>query len=94
VADYGMNVQAALETARFTVMPALGCHILIESRVPQDVRERLSAMGHELEVTGEYSTYMGRGQAVVRDSKAGVNYAASGPRADGSAELESPSTGH
>jgi gamma-glutamyltranspeptidase/glutathione hydrolase len=31
---------------------------------------------------------MGRGQAIMHDSKTGVNYAASDPRADGSAVPE------
>jgi gamma-glutamyltranspeptidase / glutathione hydrolase len=88
--DYGMNVQAALENARFTVSPQRGCNILIESRVPLEVRQKLSAKGHKLEVRGDYSTTMGRGQAVLHNSKTGVNYGASDPRADGSAEPEPP----
>jgi gamma-glutamyltranspeptidase/glutathione hydrolase len=90
VVDYGMNVQAALENARFTVSEQRGCNIRIESRVKPEVREKLSAMGHKLEVQGEYSTAMGRGQAVLHDSKAKVNYGASDARADGSAEPEPP----
>lgn len=90
VVDYGMNIQAALENARFTVHPQRGCHIVIESRVPNDVRDKLTAMGHEFRVDREYSTSMGRGQAVLHDSKSGVNYGASDPRADGSAEPEPP----
>jgi gamma-glutamyltranspeptidase / glutathione hydrolase len=90
VVDYGMNIQAALENARFTVSPKRGCNIVIESRVAPDVRQKLSAMGHQLDVRREYSTAMGRGQAVMHDSKAGVNYGASDARADGSAELEPP----
>jgi gamma-glutamyltranspeptidase/glutathione hydrolase len=88
--DYGMNIQAALENARFTVSPQRGCNIRIESRVKPEVREKLSAMGHKLDVQGEYSTVMGRGQAVLHDSKARVNYGASDARADGSAEPEPP----
>jgi gamma-glutamyltranspeptidase/glutathione hydrolase len=90
VVDYGDNIQAALDKARFTVSSERGCNILIESRVPPQVREKLTTMGHQLEVRQEYSTTMGRGQAVLRDSKAGVNYGASDPRADGSAEPEPP----
>ena len=93
VVDYGMNVQAALEAARFTVSPLRGCNIRIESRVRPEVREELSAMGHKLEVQGEYSTAMGRGQAVLHDSKSMVNYGASDARADGSAEPEPPPLG-
>ena len=88
--DYGMNIQAALENARFTVSPDRGCNIVIESRVPPEVRDKLSAKGHKLDVQKEYSTRMGRGQAVMHDSKIQVNYGASDPRADGSAEPEPP----
>lgn len=90
VADYGMNLQQALETARFTVHAQRGCHINIESRVPQEVRDKLSSMGHQLQVHVGYSSLMGRGNAVMHDSKLNVNYGASDPRADGSAEPEPP----
>lgn len=90
IADYGMNLQAALENARFTVSPQRGCNILIESRVNPEVRQKLAAKGHQLEVRQEYSTRMGRGQAVLHDSKSRINYGASDARADGSAEPEPP----
>jgi gamma-glutamyltranspeptidase/glutathione hydrolase len=90
VVDYGMNIQAAMENARFTVSGKRGCNIVIESRVKPEVREKLAAMGHVLEVHKEYSTAMGRGQAVMHDSKSKVNYGASDARADGSAEPEPP----
>jgi len=90
VVDYGMNIQEALENARFTVSPERGCNIVIESRVPPEVRQKLSAMGHKLDVRREYTTSMGRGQAVMHDSKAKVNYGGSDARADGAAVPESP----
>jgi gamma-glutamyltranspeptidase / glutathione hydrolase len=89
VVDYGMNVQAALENARFTVGGG-GCDLLIESRVKPEVRDQLATMGQKLRVVGDYSTAMGRGQAVVNDGKTGVHFAGSDPRADGSAEPEPP----
>jgi len=88
--DYGMNIQAALENARFTVSPQRGCNIVIESRVPADVRQKLAAMGHQFQVEKEYSTAMGRGQAVLHNSRTKLNFGASDPRADGTAELEPP----
>ena len=88
VADYGMNIQEAMETARFTVSPQRGCNIVIESRVLPEVRQKLSAMGHQLDVRREYTTAMGRGQAVLHDSKTKVNYGASDARADGAAVPE------
>jgi gamma-glutamyltranspeptidase/glutathione hydrolase len=90
IADYGMNIQQGLETARFTVHPEGGCHIRIESRVKPEVLSKLSAMGHQLQIQEEYSTAMGRGNAVLYDSAAHVNYGASDARADGSAEPELP----
>ncbi|MFZ0321052.1 MAG: gamma-glutamyltransferase [Candidatus Sulfotelmatobacter sp.] len=90
VVDYGMNIQEAMETARFTVSPQRGCNIVIESRVPAEVRKKLSSMGHQLDVRREYTTAMGRGQAVLHDSKSKVNYGASDARADGAAVPEAP----
>lgn len=92
IVDYGMNIQAALEAPRFTIPDtgtrAIGCRILIESRIPANVLQQLRELGHELRVRKEYSTAMGRGQAVLHDSKRQVNFGASDPRADGSAEPE------
>jgi gamma-glutamyltranspeptidase / glutathione hydrolase len=90
IVDYGMNIQAALENPRFTVSAQRGCNIVIESRVKPEVRDKLTSMGHILQVDREYSTNMGRGQAVLHDAKTGINYGASDARADGSAEPEAP----
>jgi gamma-glutamyltranspeptidase / glutathione hydrolase len=90
VVDYGMNIQAALDTARFTVHPDRGCNIVIESRVKPEVREKLTSMGHKFRVAGDFTTAMGRGQAILHDSQTKVNYGGSDPRTDGSAEPEPP----
>ena len=85
VTDHGMNIQMALEAPRFT-KPALGgCDLRIENRVPENVREELTKRGHRLSVVGDYSGWMGGGQAVMHDSKSKVNYGASSPRKDGAA---------
>ena len=89
VVDYGMNIQMALEAARFTKGTFSGCDVMIESRVPAGVRSELTAMGHKIALRGAYSGSMGRGQAVERNS-AGVNFAGSDPRADGEAIPEGP----
>jgi gamma-glutamyltranspeptidase / glutathione hydrolase len=92
VVDYGMNLQAAMETARFTVRSNfnIGCNLMIEDRVPAEVRQQLTGMGHQLDVRGDFSLYMGRGQAVDHNTKTGLNFAASDARTDGSAEPEFP----
>ncbi|HUI43187.1 MAG TPA: gamma-glutamyltransferase [Terriglobia bacterium] len=88
VADYGMNIQAALEAPRFTKPTPEGCQFLIEDRLPAALLESLRQRGHVLEVRGDYSTEMGGGQAVLHDSATGVNYGASDPRKDGAAVPE------
>jgi gamma-glutamyltranspeptidase / glutathione hydrolase len=87
--DYGMNVQAAMEAPRFTVDGGhVNCNILIESRVKPEVLQALRGKGHNLIVRGEYTSRMGRGQAVLHNAKTRTNFAASDPRADGVAEPE------
>jgi gamma-glutamyltranspeptidase/glutathione hydrolase len=88
--DHNMNIQAALEAPRFTKLTFGGCDVQIENRVPANVRDGLTARGHKLEVMGDFSGWMGGGQAVVHDSETGVNYGASSPRKDGAAVPEAP----
>ncbi len=88
VVDYGMNLQQAVEAPRFFKGSPAGNDVAIESRVPRATLDRLSEMGHLISERPEYSQEMGRGQAVMHDSKSGVNYAASDPRADGAATPE------
>jgi gamma-glutamyltranspeptidase / glutathione hydrolase len=85
IIDHGMNIQAALEAPRFTKVTLGGFDVRIEARVPAPVIEELRARGHDVEVIGEYSGFVGGGQAVMRDSSARVNYGASSPRKDGAA---------
>ena len=85
VVDHGMNIQAALEAPRFTKMTLGGNDVRIEGRVPAATIEELRARGHDVEVLGDYSGMVGGGQAVLRDSKARMNYGASSPRKDGAA---------
>ena len=90
VVDYNMNIQAAMEEPRFTDRQQLGCKIVIESRVTPATLEALSKMGHVLQVHRDYTSLMGRGQAILHDSKTGLNLGASDPRADGAAIPEQP----
>lgn len=85
VVDHEMNIQTALEAPRFTKTTLGGCDVRIENRVPVEVRQALEKMGHSLMVGGDFSGYMGGGQAVLHDSTAKINYGASSPRKDGAA---------
>ncbi len=89
VVDYGMNIQGAMEAARFTKGSFEGCDVSMESRIPEKVREELTGMGHKIRVLPAYSGTMGRGQAAER-IETGVNFAASDPRADGEAIPQGP----
>jgi len=88
IVDFGMNVQQAMEAPRFTKKTATGCDISIEDRTPLQALQELSARGHEIRIRREYTMEMGRGQAILHNSRTKTNYAASDPRADGSADPE------
>jgi gamma-glutamyltranspeptidase / glutathione hydrolase len=90
VVDFGQNIQAALETARFTKPTFTGCDVLLENRVPGNVKAELEAKGHKITMHNGFSDAFGGGQAVMRDYAAGVNYGASDPRKDGAAIPELP----
>lgn len=85
VVDFGMNIQAALEAARFSKHSFGGCDVQMEKRIPADARAALESRGHKIQLQGDYSSAMGGGQAVLRDSVHGVNFGASDPRKDGAA---------
>jgi gamma-glutamyltranspeptidase/glutathione hydrolase len=85
VVDHQMNIQYALEAPRFTKPSLGGCDLRIEARVPEATREELNKRGHQLSVMGDFSGYMGGGQAVLHNSASKVNYGASSPRKDGAA---------
>ena len=90
LADFKMNIQAALEAPRFSKHSFGGCDVMMENRIPQKVRDELTAKGHKIEFKGTFASVVGGGQAVMRDFAAGVNYGASDPRKDGQAVAEAP----
>ena len=90
IADYKMNIQAALEAPRFTKYTFDGCDVLMEDGISESVRKKLESRGHHIEVRHGFSSEFGGGQAVRRDFKTGVNSGASDPRKDGEAVPEPP----
>jgi gamma-glutamyltranspeptidase/glutathione hydrolase len=83
--DFGMNLQEAMEAPRFAKNGAEGCDVSIESRLPLATLQELSERGHVIRLQRAYVEGMGRGQAILHNSQTKTNYAASDPRADGSA---------
>lgn len=90
IADFKMNIQAAVEAPRFTKYTFTGCDVEMEGRVNGKVREELTAKGHQIKVLGTFSSRVGGGQVTLRDFATGVNYGASDPRKDGQAVAELP----
>ena len=88
IADFQMNIQAALEGARFRKLGFAGCKVAIENGVAPEVIDGLRRQGHEVTVELRYSQTMGRGNAVEHHDSTGVNYGATDPRADGEAVPE------
>jgi gamma-glutamyltranspeptidase/glutathione hydrolase len=85
IADFGMNIQQALEAPRFSKRTFDGCDVQIEASVSTATLSDLKAMGHQVDVlTGRFTDAFGYGQAVMSDSK-GIHFGASEPRHDGAA---------
>jgi len=89
VVDFGMNIQGALEAARFTKGTFDGCDLNMETRISPAVFKELESMGHIIKPVGQYSGGMGGGQAVMSVT-GGVHFGASDPRKDGAAVPENP----
>jgi gamma-glutamyltranspeptidase/glutathione hydrolase len=89
IADYGLDIQQALEAGRFTKATFNGCDVSVEALIPEFVRNGLAARGHDVECVPPRSHRFGYGQAVMTDG-AGVHFGASEPRHDGAAIPEGP----
>jgi gamma-glutamyltranspeptidase/glutathione hydrolase len=89
VADFGFDLQEALEAGRFTKGSFDGCDVLMEPQIPEEVRAELVGRGHEISVAEPRSSRFGFGQAVLADG-AGVHFGASEPRHDGAAIPQAP----
>ncbi len=90
VVDFGMNVQLALESPRFTKSTFDGCDVQMETGIGEGVRQELTRRGHIITAMGGFAGAMGNGEATMRDAKRGVNFAGSDPRTDGAAIPEEP----
>ena len=89
IADYGFDIQEALEAGRFTNGSFSGCDVRIEALIPPVTRGRLTEFGHEIEVRPPRTGSFGNGQA-VQGTREGVHFSASEPRHDGMAIPQAP----
>ena len=85
--DDGLDPQSALDQPRFCIQPETsGALIAMETGIPAQTLQRLTDMGHNIEVvSGMQRAIFGRGQIIYRDRKNGVLWGGSDPRADGCA---------
>ncbi|HEV2463611.1 MAG TPA: gamma-glutamyltransferase [Acidobacteriaceae bacterium] len=88
IVDFGMNLQAALDAARFTKHDFGGCDVSVENGVSPNVIDGLRQQGNIVRVWPRYSQTMGRGNAVEADAGSTVHFGATDPRADGEAVPE------
>ncbi|QDU46747.1 Gamma-glutamyltranspeptidase precursor [Symmachiella dynata] len=81
VAEFGADLQAAIEAPRFRVWERT--RMQIETRIPRAVRDQLTRRHHALEPVGDFSPLVGGGQGVMIDPESGARMAAADPRRDG-----------
>jgi len=89
VADFGLDVQEALEAGRFNKDSFSGCDVNLEVLVSEATRQGLAALGHQVRTVQPRSGTFGYGQAVMSNG-AGVHFGGSEPRHDGAAIPEAP----
>ena len=89
IADFGLDVQEALEAGRFNKDSFNGCDVNLEVLVPEATRQGLTALGHQVRTVQPRSGTFGYGQAVMSNG-AGVHFGGSEPRHDGAAIPEAP----
>jgi gamma-glutamyltranspeptidase/glutathione hydrolase len=92
VADFGLDIQQALEAGRFTKPTFTGCDVSVESLIPEASRQELCALGHDVTVVPPRTRTFGHGHAVMSNGF-GVHFGASEPRTDGAAIPEGPTLG-
>ena len=81
VLDFGANLQEAIEAPRFRCWA--GTTIELEARIPVQVRDRLAAMGHDVQVLPNFSRVVGGGQAAMIHPASGARMGGADPRRDG-----------
>jgi gamma-glutamyltranspeptidase/glutathione hydrolase len=89
IADFGLDIQQALEAGRFTKATFDGCDVDVEALVPETARRGLAARGHDVTLVPPRTGTFGYGQAVMSNGE-GVHFGASEPRHDGAAIPEAP----
>ncbi len=89
IVEFGMNVQQAIEAPRWTTRAFPSSpfpHVMypkdlgLEDRIPEQVRKKLAAKGHKVQLNGPWS--LGSNGAIVIDQATGVISAGADPRVE------------
>jgi gamma-glutamyltranspeptidase / glutathione hydrolase len=79
--DHGMTVQAAIEAPR--VRPQEMNRVIVEGRIPAEVRAELTARGHAVDTQPDWSGLFGGAQGIMVDPDSGAFSGGADPRRDG-----------
>jgi gamma-glutamyltranspeptidase/glutathione hydrolase len=82
VIDYGMDAEQANDAPRFFCQK-FDDHLYVESRIGEAVRTQLEAMGHSIQVNGDYDLFFGGAQIILVDPATGVCQGSADPRRGG-----------
>ena len=83
VLEHGMNVQDAIDAPRFHFQGGEGNPLVVESRLPEQVRSDLAGLGYTIEVRDEYDFFFGGVHAI--SARDGTLHGGADPRRDGGA---------
>jgi gamma-glutamyltranspeptidase/glutathione hydrolase len=86
VLDLGMGVQAAIDAPRWLYGRHWGLpttKLSLEARVPREVIEELSRLGHDVQVIAPWDDRVGHAQAIWIDPRTGIRHGGADPRGDG-----------
>jgi gamma-glutamyltranspeptidase/glutathione hydrolase len=81
VVEFDMAVQEAIEAPRVRVYRDR--LVDVESRIPAETRDALTARGHQVNAIDEWSWIVGGGQGIRRDPESGALQGGADPRRDG-----------
>jgi gamma-glutamyltranspeptidase/glutathione hydrolase len=82
IVDFGMSPEEANAAPRFAALPT-AANVLVETRFPEDLIDRLQKAGHQFERLGEMDLFFGGVQMILIDRNTGTLYGSSDPRRSG-----------
>ena len=82
VLDYGMNIQAAIEAPRVRMTDA-GRKVMMEGRIPKEVRDGLQQKGHVIDLLEDFAIVVGGAHGITVDEGGKALMGGADPRRDG-----------